>query len=111
VDNFVIYPIDSLYARVDTTDIERRRTPKSGELPRKGRKEATMALHTTHTEAVAASSTGALAGFEVSCSCGFTFRTAFAVTAAADAAEHVAYMAAKAQGPKALRAFVNRGFR
>lgn len=66
-----------------------------------------MDQHTTATTATPAVD-GALEGFEVSCSCGFTFTTAFEATAAADAAEHAAYMAAKAEGPKALRAFVLR---
>lgn len=55
-----------------------------------------MELHSTTTAASAANpTTGALKGFQVTCSCGFTFTTAFAVTAQADAAEHVAYMATK----------------
>ena len=68
-----------------------------------------MAIHTTTApEAFEASPTGALAGFESRCSCGFAIRGTFAPTVARDATEHVAYMAAKAQGPKALRAFVLR---
>lgn len=49
--------------------------------------------HLTTIEAVGPSTQGALSGFEVRCTCGFNFRTAFRTTAQADAAEHVAYMA------------------
>jgi hypothetical protein len=62
-----------------------------------------MELHSTTVTASAATSTGALAGFQVSCSCGFTFRTAFRSTAQADAAEHVAFMAAKARKSRTTR--------
>ena len=39
-------------------------------------KGATPMVHSTTTRAVGPSSPGASAGFEVACTCGFTFRTA-----------------------------------
>jgi len=71
-----------------------------------------MALHTTTpVEAIEASSTGALAGFESRCeSCGLVIRSSLRSIVVADVWEHVAYVAARDAGPKALRAF-NRGDR
>lgn len=53
--------------------------------------------HFTTIEAVRPSTPGALSGFEVRCTCGFNFRTAFRTTAQADAADHVAFMATTAR--------------
>lgn len=61
--------------------------------------------------AIPASGTGALAGFESRCGCGLVIRSIFEREVARDAADHVAYMAAKAQGPRALSAHLRRGIR
>lgn len=59
-----------------------------------------MALHTTTLKAVGPSGPGALAGFQVTCSCGFTFGSSLRTIAELDAREHVAYIAAKEKGRK-----------
>ena len=56
--------------------------------------------------AAPASQSGAIAHFASICSCGFEIRSTIQGDVARDANRHVAYMAAKARGPKALRAFV-----
>jgi hypothetical protein len=58
--------------------------------------ETTLPHTPTPIEAIAASSTGALAGFESRCSCGLVMRNTIRVNVELDAREHVAYFAAKA---------------
>lgn len=98
MDNFLSKPLDILYARVDTMAMETT-THTSKEVP--------MDQHISgDIFAAPASQEGALAHFASICSCGFEIRSTIKVDVARDANYHVAYMAAKAQGTKALRAFV-----